>query len=73
MDVGPSDLKESRRKAGAKQFFEDTISGLRSYRDRRQLGELLSLITAGDEVVVFALSRATRSLPDLLELVALLI
>lgn len=64
--------KDALRKAGATRFFEDTISGLKSYRERPQLTQLLDAVQAGDEVVVFALSRATRSLPDLLELVALL-
>lgn len=64
--------KDALRKAGATKFYEDAMSGLKSYRERPRLGALLDVVVEGDEVVVFALSRATRSLPDLLELVALL-
>ena len=64
--------KDALRKAGATTFFADTMSGLKSYKDRPELSAMLDVVTAGDEVVIFALSRATRSLPDLLELVALL-
>jgi len=39
--------------------------------DRPQLSALLDVVTTGDEVVIFALFQATRSLPILLERVAL--
>lgn len=64
--------RDALKKAGATKFYADTMSGTKSYKDRPQLSTLLDVVAEGDEVVIFALSRATRSLPDLLELVALL-
>lgn len=51
--------------AGCGWIFEDRASGMRSARDRAGLGKLLSKLQAGDVLVVWALDRLGRSLPDL--------
>lgn len=64
--------RKALRDAGADRIYEDAMSGLKSYKDRPQLMALLNDAEAGDTIVVFSLSRATRSLADLLEFTALL-
>ena len=54
--------------AGAERVFADVVSG--SVRDRPQLGEMLRHLRAGDVVVVTKYDRLTRSLKDLLDIVA---
>lgn len=49
--------------AGVSVFFEDSASGVRK---RPELDRLLSLLQAGDEVVVYKVDRIARSLEGLL-------
>jgi DNA invertase Pin-like site-specific DNA recombinase len=62
--------RKALRDAGAERIYEDAASGSRAYRDRPELSRLLDELKRDDVVVVYALSRATRSLADLLALVA---
>jgi len=64
--------KAELRSAGAETIFSDQISGSKSWRQRPELARLLETAVHGDVVVVYSLSRATRSLSDLLELTKLL-
>ena len=63
--------RDALKAAGATQFYSDAMSGMKSYKERPQLMAMLDMVQTGDVVAVFSLSRATRSLKDLLELVAL--
>ena len=58
------------RDAGAERIYEDQASGSKAYKDRPELSRLFDDLAEGDVLIVYALSRATRSLSDLLELVA---
>jgi DNA invertase Pin-like site-specific DNA recombinase len=60
--------RKALRDAGATVIFEDAISGTKDYKARPELSRLLEQAQAGDEIIVYALSRATRSLRDLLAL-----
>jgi DNA invertase Pin-like site-specific DNA recombinase len=62
--------RKALRDAGAERIYEDQASGSKAYKDRPELSRLLSDLEDGDVLIVYALSRATRSLSDLLELVA---
>ena len=64
--------RKALRDAGAERIFEDAASGMKSYKDRPELMKLLDQAEPSDTLVVYSLSRATRSLADLLELLALL-
>ncbi len=62
--------RKALRDAGAERIYEDQASGSKDYKDRPELSRLLDDLAEGDVLIVYALSRATRSLSDLLELVA---
>ena len=62
--------RKALRDAGAERIYEDQASGSKAYKDRPELSRLLDDLADGDVLIVYALSRATRSLSDLLELVA---
>lgn len=62
--------RKALKDAGCERIYEDAASGSKAYRDRPELSRLLDDLKAGDVVVVYSLSRATRSLADLLSLVA---
>ena len=64
--------RKALRDAGAEHIYEDAASGLKSYRERPELMRLLDSAVEGDVVIVYSLSRATRSLADLLDFTALL-
>ncbi|MGK5049769.1 recombinase family protein [Janthinobacterium sp. GB4P2] len=53
--------------AGCERVFEDTVSGARA--DRTGLATLMSMLRAGDTVVIWRLDRLGRSLKNLIELV----
>lgn len=63
--------RKTLRDAGVERIYEDQASGMKSYRERPQLMTLLEDAVNGDVLVVYSLSRATRSLKDLLELTSL--
>jgi len=63
--------KAELRSAGADIIFSDQISGSKTWKQRPELGRLLEIAVPGDVVIVYSLSRATRSLSDLLELTTL--
>ena len=56
--------------AGCEQVFDDTISGAAS--DRRGLSSALAFLRSGDILVVWRLDRLGRSLPHLIEVLAVL-
>lgn len=56
--------------AGCKQIFEDQFSGAKA--ERPGLLQALQYTRAGDNLVVWRLDRLSRSLKDLIEMVALL-
>ena len=61
--------RKALRDAGATVIFDDAQSGTKSYRARPELSRLLEQAQEGDEIIVYSLSRATRSLSDLLAFV----
>lgn len=58
------------KKAGCEKFFEDKITG--SKIDRPGLDAAIQFARRGDVIVVWRLDRLSRSLKDLIEVVALL-
>lgn len=56
--------RDALRRAGVRRVFAETASGARS--DRPQLQLLVSVLQAGDEVLVYKIDRLARSLFDLL-------
>ncbi len=56
--------------AGCEQVFDDTISGAAS--DRPGLSSALAFLRSGDILVVWRLDRLGRSLPHLIEVLAVL-
>lgn len=55
------------KKVGCERIFTDKISGIRETRPG--LNEMMDFIRAGDEVVIFSLSRLGRSLKELLHII----
>ena len=55
------------REFGCKRIYEETASGTR--RDREELNRMLETLREGDVVVVTELSRLSRSVKDLFEIV----
>lgn len=55
---------------GQVEWFEETASGRLSWR-KRQLGELLAELSAGDNLVVSELSRLGRSMLECMEILSL--
>lgn len=64
--------RKALRDAGCDRIYEDAASGAKSFRTRPQLMALLDDAEEGDTVLVYSLSRATRSLADLLDLLGTL-
>ena len=59
--------RDALQAAGCERVFEDMVSGARA--DRTGLGTLMSMLRAGDTVVIWRLDRLGRSLKNLIELV----
>lgn len=57
--------------AGCDQIFTETVSGVRRIEDRPELMKALEQLRAGDQLVVWRLDRLSRSLPELLRIVAI--
>lgn len=67
-DSQRSDLQiDALGQAGAERIFTDQMTGTRL--DRPGLGDLLDYARPGDIVLVYSISRVSRSVPDLLRLV----
>ncbi|QJR82599.1 recombinase family protein [Alteromonas pelagimontana] len=62
--------RDALDQAGCEQVFEDQLSGARA--ERPGLHQALQYARAGDTLVVWRLDRLSRSLKDLIEMVALL-
>lgn len=62
--------REALKRAGCEQIFEDQVSG--AVKKRPGLEKALSLIGAGDVLVVWRLDRLGRSLPHLIEVIGAL-
>ena len=61
---------DALKKAGCEQIYEDQLSGARA--ERPGLQQALSYARSGDTLVVWRLDRLSRSLKDLIDLVATL-
>jgi DNA invertase Pin-like site-specific DNA recombinase len=59
--------RDALQAAGCERVFEDMVSGARP--DRTGLATLMSMLRAGDTVVIWRLDRLGRSLKNLIELV----
>jgi DNA invertase Pin-like site-specific DNA recombinase len=59
--------RDALQAAGCERVFEDMVSGARA--DRTGLITLMSMLRAGDTVVIWRLDRLGRSLKNLIELV----
>ena len=59
--------RDALQAAGCERVFEDMVSGARA--DRSGLTTLMSMLRAGDTVVIWRLDRLGRSLKNLIELV----
>jgi len=62
--------RDALNQAGCNQIFEDQLSGAKA--ERPGLQKALQYARAGDNLVVWRLDRLSRSLKDLIEMVALL-
>ena len=62
--------EDALEKAGCEQIFKDQISGAKA--ERPGLQEILQYARSGDVIVVWRLDRLSRSLKELIEMVALL-
>jgi DNA invertase Pin-like site-specific DNA recombinase len=67
-DQNPALQRQALEAAGCDRLFEETGGGGRW--DRPQLQAALAFLREGDELVVWKLDRVSRSLPDLLRLIA---
>ena len=61
---------DALKKAGCEQIYEDQLSGARA--ERPGLQQALAYARSGDTLVVWRLDRLSRSLKDLIDLVATL-
>lgn len=61
---------DALNQAGCEQIFKDQISGAKT--ERQGLQQALAYARAGDTIVVWRLDRLSRSLKDLIEMVAFL-
>lgn len=59
--------RDALKRAGCERMFEDKASGAKA--DRTGLAALMSMLRAGDTVVIWRLDRLGRSLKNLIELV----
>ncbi|WP_029528426.1 recombinase family protein [Polaromonas glacialis] len=59
--------RDALRRAGCERMLEDKASGAKA--DRTGLAALMSMLRAGDTVVIWRLDRLGRSLKNLIELV----
>lgn len=59
--------RDALQAAGCERVFEDMVNGARA--DRTGLATLMSMLRAGDTVVIWRLDRLGRSLKNLIELV----
>jgi DNA invertase Pin-like site-specific DNA recombinase len=59
--------RDALQAVGCERVFEDMVSGARA--DRSGLATLMSMLRAGDTVVIWRLDRLGRSLKNLIELV----
>ena len=59
--------RDALQTAGCERVFEDMVSGAKT--DRTGLATLMSMLRAGDTVVIWRLDRLGRSLKNLIELV----
>lgn len=59
--------RDALQAAGCERVFEDMVSGARA--ERTGLTTLMSMLRAGDTVVIWRLDRLGRSLKNLIELV----
>ncbi len=61
---------DALKKAGCEQIYEDQLSGARA--ERPGLQQALAYARSGDTLVVWRLDRLSRSLKDLIDMVATL-
>ncbi len=69
-DQNLNSQRDALSQSGCEKIFEDRLSG--SKAERPGLDQVLQYARAGDTIVVWRLDRLSRSLKDLIEMVALL-
>jgi len=62
----------NERKLGNVEFVEETVSGRKSWKDRK-IGALISELCRGDILIVTELSRLGRSMLEIMELLSILL
>jgi len=62
----------NRKKLGNVEFIEETVSGRKSWRDRK-IGALISELKKGDILIVTELSRLGRSMLEIMEILSILL
>ncbi len=65
---GPTDHDYNRcpKKSGCEKLFVETASGARA--DRPELAKLMEMARAGDQIIIYSLSRLGRSLRHLIDI-----
>lgn len=81
VSTGKQDIENQRfeilkyandRKLGNVEFIEETVSGKKSWKDRK-LSELIEKLQKGDILIVVELSRLGRSMLEIMELLSILL
>jgi DNA invertase Pin-like site-specific DNA recombinase len=62
----------NQKKLGNVEFVEETVSGRKSWKDRK-IGELVEKLSKGDVLIVTELSRLGRSMLEIMELLSILL
>jgi DNA invertase Pin-like site-specific DNA recombinase len=62
----------NEKKLGNVEFIEETVSGRKSWKDRK-IGALISELKKGDILIVTELSRLGRSMLEIMELLSILL
>ena len=62
----------NEKKLGNVEFIEETVSGRKSWKDRK-IGDLIPKLQKGDVLIVTELSRLGRSMLEIMELLSILL
>ena len=62
----------NEKKLGNVEFIEETVSGRKSWKDRK-IGDLVPKLKKGDALVITELSRLGRSMLEIMELLSILL
>jgi len=62
----------NEKKLGSVEFIEETVSGRKSWKER-EIGALISKLRKGGILIITELSRLGRSMPEIMELLSILL